>query len=76
MATTWKKKLEPFAQMWGKMEESISAGLDAKSDKELRSLIKATQRPTSMNCWYAMYHVAEIVNEEAQRLLYQRRKKS
>ncbi len=75
MATTWKKKLEPFAQAWAKMEESISAGLDAKSDKELKSLIKATQRPTSTNCWYAIYHVAEIVNEEAQRHLYQRRKK-
>ncbi len=73
MAVMWKKKLEPFAQAWAKMEDSISVGLDAKSDKELKSLIKATQRPTSSNCWYAIYHVAEIVNEEAQRVLYRRK---
>ena len=74
MATTWKQKLEPFAQMWGKMEESIPVGLGLKSDKELKSLIAAAKRPTSMNCWYATYHIAEIVGREARWVLEVRRK--
>ncbi|KKM92608.1 hypothetical protein LCGC14_1216690 [marine sediment metagenome] len=70
----WKKKLEPFAQAYVKMEESISEGVGLKTDKELKSLIVAAKLPTSSNCWYATYHVAEIVTEEALRALYQRRK--
>ncbi len=75
MAATWKTQLHPFAQLWDRMERSIPVGLGLKSDKELESLIRAASRPTSANCWYATYHVAEIVAREAQWVLDVRKRK-
>ena len=74
MTRLWKKRLEPFAQVYAKMEESISVGVGLKTDKELKSLIAAAKLPTSSNCWYATYHIAEVVDSEARWVLDMRQR--
>ncbi len=62
---TWKKRLEPFAQIYDLMERSIPIGLGLRSDRELRLLIEAAEHSTRTNCWYATYRAAGLVAADA-----------
>jgi len=63
MATpTWKKRLEPFGELYLKMHSLIVE----MGDDELHNLINACDKPSQTNCGWHVHEIAPLVKREAQ----------
>jgi hypothetical protein len=66
------KNLEPFGELLQKMYEDAREILLNKSDEELQQIIEDTKQCKENNCWWAIYHMREVVAYEAKIILQNR----
>ena len=72
--TPWKKRLEPFGELYAAMEYAILNRLESMTDDELRKTLAATKCPTQTNVWSASYRVAPTLAEAISSEQYRRRR--
>ena len=65
MVKKWETQLKPFAERLAGLRNSVRASLLQMDDKNLKSIQDACRKPTSTNCWWAIYRVTDVVLEEA-----------
>ncbi len=61
--------LMPFATML----VSWTAQIEAMSHPDLRALRRACGRPTSTNCWWAIFEAAEVLQPQIETELHRRK---
>jgi hypothetical protein len=62
MKPNWRKRLEPFAEIYLGMYSLIVT----MGDDELHNLVSACDKPTEGNCGWHIYRIAPLVKKEAQ----------
>jgi hypothetical protein len=69
-------RLEPFGNAWIEFDYRTFTALSAMTDDELRQVIKDTDVPDMMNCWFATFEAAPFVKKQARQILYDRQRQA
>jgi hypothetical protein len=68
----FQKNIKPFGDLLQTMYEQSREILLSKTDNELNQIITDTEHLTETNCWWASYHMIEVVAYEAKIILRNR----
>ena len=72
MVKKWVTQLQPFAERLAELRVYARTSLEQQDDKGLKAIQDACRKPTSTNCWWAIYQVTDVVKEEAHSILFKR----
>ncbi|KKM18976.1 hypothetical protein LCGC14_1660330 [marine sediment metagenome] len=72
MVKKWVTQLQPFAERLAELRAYVRTSLEQQDDKGLKAIRDACRKPTSSNCWWAIYRVTDVVSEEAHSILFKR----
>lgn len=73
MADNFKTRLDPWAQRWWSLSRDIETWLMESTDDELDSIERDAASPTSTNCWFATFHVAQQIRHAITAERYRRK---
>lgn len=70
--TTWKKNLEPYADLWADFISAADEMIAGEDDIGLRALLDSCKQPSQTNCWWATFQVAPEVAKLARSEIFKR----
>lgn len=68
--TTWRARLERFAEHYRKFHSEAKAQIDQMPIAEVRKLLEATQKPTETNCGWCTFECAPLIAKLCRQRLY------
>ena len=71
--STWKTRLEPYAERVGALHGDLATLARESSDEELQDWLDTTKRATATNCWWATFEAADLIAKAMKQEAYRRR---